>query len=110
MYYLYPYFTGRMYNQALANLHFWLWQFGIFGMIMLMYALGLAYHPRWVVDYLPLAEWAVPQLWLTVAGFTVGTGFLVFVANLLVSARRGAPAGADPWRAPVPEGAPAPAE
>lgn len=110
VYYLYPYFTGRMYHQALANLHFWLWQFGIFGMIMLMYALGLAYHPRWVVDYLPLAEWVVPQFWLTVAGFTIGLGFLVFVVNLLVSARGGAPAGADPWRAAAPEGAVAPAE
>jgi cytochrome c oxidase subunit 1 len=110
IYYLYPYFTGRMYHQGLANLHFWLWQFGIFGMIMLMYALGLAYHPRWVVDYLPLAEWALPQMWLTAAGFAVGLGFLAFVVNLVLSARRGAAAGADPWYAPVPPGVAAPAE
>ena len=110
IYYLYPYFTGRMVHQGLANVHFWLWQFGIFGMIMLMYTLGLAYHPRWVVDYLPLAEWVGPQFWLTVAGFTVGLGFVVFVANLLVSARHGAAAGADPWRAPAPSRQPVPAE
>lgn len=98
IYYLYPYFTGRRYHQGLANLHFWLWQVGIFGQVMMMYALGLAHHPRWVVDYLPLPEWSTPQLWLTVFGFVVGLGFLIFVVNLLRSARVGEPVEGDPWR------------
>lgn len=97
IYYLYPYFTGRHFHQGLANAHFWLWQVGIFAMVMLMYSLGLSYFPRWVVDYLPLPEWSVPQLWLTVAGFLVGLGFLLFVVNLLLSARRGAKVRGDPW-------------
>ncbi len=97
IYYLYPYFTGRRYSQGLANLHFWLWQVGIFGQIMAMFALGLASHPRWVVDYLPIAEWAGPQMLVTVSGFLVGLGFLLFLVNMVVSARRGAPAGDDPW-------------
>jgi cytochrome c oxidase subunit 1 len=97
IYYLYPYFTGRRYHQGLGDLHFWLWQFGIFGQIMLMFALGLASFPRWVVDYLPLPEWSTPQLWLTVAGFVVGVGFLIFLANLLWSARNGEIVEGDPW-------------
>ena len=97
IYYLYPYFTGRMYNQALGNLHFWLWQFGIFAKVMLMYALGYAYFPRWVVDYLPLDEWVTAQLWLTVAAFVIGLGFILFIANLAIGARWGAPAPSDPW-------------
>ncbi len=97
IYYLYPYFTGRMYNQRLGNLHFWLWQFGIFGKVMLMYALGYAYFPRWVVDYLPLAEWTTAQFWLTVAAFVIGLGFIVFIANVVVSLRRGVQASDDPW-------------
>jgi len=99
IYYLYPYFTGRMYHQGLAQAHFWLWQSGIFAMVLLMYALGLAYFPRWVVDYLPLDEWAVPQLWLTVAGFAVGLGFLAFAANLVLSTYNGRTVAADPWDA-----------
>jgi cytochrome c oxidase subunit 1 len=97
IYYLYPYFTGRMVNRALANAHFWLWQFGIFAKVMLMYALGYAYFPRWVVDYLPLPEWVGAQMWLTVAGAAIGLGFLIFVGNLALSARRGSIAPSDPW-------------
>ncbi len=96
-YYLYPYITGRMYNQMLGNLHFWLWQLGIFAKVMLMYGLGYAYFPRWVVDYLPLPEWTIPQLWLTVAAYVIGLGFVVFVINVAVSARHGRPAADDPW-------------
>ncbi|MEQ8356672.1 MAG: cbb3-type cytochrome c oxidase subunit I [Kiloniellaceae bacterium] len=115
IYYLYPYFTGRMYNQALANLHFWLWQIGIFGKVAMMYILGYAYFPRWVVDYLPLPEWSGPQLWLSVAAAFIGLGFLLFIANLAISARRGAIAPADPWAASQPAAVsdrphPAPAE
>lgn len=109
IYYLYPYFTGRMYSRALANTHFWLWQLGIFGKVMLMYALGYAYFPRWVVDYLPLAEWTGPQLWLTVAAYVIGLGFVAFIANLAISARYGRAAPDDPWpvSAPEPAGRPA---
>lgn len=97
IYYLYPYFTGRMLNRTMANLHFWLWQLGIFGKVMLMYALGYAYFPRWVVDYLPLAEWTTAQFWLTVAAGAIGFGFVIFAANLVISARRGILALDDPW-------------
>ena len=103
IYYLYPYFTGRMYNRRLAELHFWLWQVGIFGQVAFMYALGYAFFPRWVVDYLPLPAWSSLQLWLTVSVYLVGLGFLLFVWNFLRSYRRGEVVTADPWeiRAPA---------
>lgn len=98
IYFLYPYFTGRMYHKGLAEAHFWLWQLGIFAKVMLMYALGLANFPRWVVDYLAIPEWAGPQLWLTIAAYLIGIGFLAFVGNLVVSASRGEHIGkSDPW-------------
>lgn len=97
IYYLYPYFTGRMFNQMLGNLHFWLWQIGIFGKVAMMYVLGYAYFPRWVVDYLPLPQWSGPQLWLSVSAALIGLGFLAFIVNLAISALRGTPAPADPW-------------
>jgi cytochrome c oxidase subunit I len=103
VYYLYPYFTGRMFNRRLANWHFWLWQLAIFGKVAMMYILGYAYFPRWVVDYLPLPEWSGPQMWLSVAAAMIGLGFLLFIANLAISARHGAPAPDDPWPISEPE-------
>ncbi len=97
VYYLYPYFTGRMFSQAFGNVHFWLWQVGIFTKVMMMYWLGYAYFPRWVVDYLPLREWVMPQMILTMAAFTIGLGFIVFVVNFILSASRGRAVSGDPW-------------
>jgi len=97
IYYLYPYFTGRMYNQALGNAHFWLWQIGIFTKVTMMYYLGFNYFPRWVVDYLDLPQWSIPQLILTGGAYLIGLGFIVFVINIMLSATRGATVVGDPW-------------
>lgn len=97
VYYLYPYFTGRMFNQALGNAHFWLWQIGIFTQVTMMFVAGYAYFPRWVFDYLPLPEWNMPQYWITMGGYAVGTGFIVFIINFAWSARYGKAAPDEPW-------------
>lgn len=97
VYYLYPYFTGRMYRQGLANMHFWMWQIGIFTKVIFMYVLGYAYFPRWVVDYLDLPQWSMPQLMITAGAYLIGLGFIVFVINIIWSARRGATVTGDPW-------------
>jgi cytochrome c oxidase subunit 1 len=97
IYYLYPYFTGRMYNERLANSHFWLWQIGLFTKITMMFVAGYAYFPRWVFDYLDVPEWAMPQIMLSAGGYLIGLGFIVFIVNVALSARRGKPAADDPW-------------
>lgn len=97
IYYLYPYFCGRMFHRGLANMHFWLWQVGIFGKVMLMYALGYAYFPRWVVDYLDLPQWAPMQFGVTVFAFMIGLGFLAFLASLLRPAKDDIAEDEDPW-------------
>jgi cytochrome c oxidase subunit I len=96
-YYLYPYFTGRMYHQGMANWHFWLWQIGLFTKITAMGVAGYLYFPRWVYDYLEMPGWAEAQLFITIGGFLVGIGFLLFAINLVWSSRFGKPAADDPW-------------
>jgi len=96
-YYLYPYFTGRMYNQKMANWHFWLWQVGLFIKITAMGVAGYLFFPRWVYDYLDISGWPQAQLFITIGGFLVGIGFLFFVVNLAWSARYGKAAPDDPW-------------
>jgi len=80
--------------------------------VAFMYALGYAFFPRWVVDYLPLPLWSSLQLWLTISVYLVGLGFLVFMWNFLRSYRRGEVVTTDPWELPAPATAalgPAPA-
>ncbi len=96
-YYLYPYFTGRMYNQGMANAHFWLWQIGLFVKITAMGVAGYLYFPRWVYDYLAVPGWPEAQLFITIGGFLIGTGFLFFIFNIAWSARFGKPADDNPW-------------
>ena len=97
IYYLYPYFTGRMYSQGMGNTHFWFWQIGIFTKVTMMYLLGFNYFPRWVVDYLDLPQWSTPQLILTGAAYLIGLGFIVFVYNIMRSSTRGVAVSGDPW-------------
>ena len=96
-YYLYPYFTGKMYNQRLGNWHFWLWQIGLFLQITGMFVAGYLYFPRWVYDYLRMPGWAESQLFITIGGYMMGTGFLIFIFNVAYSARWGKDAPDDPW-------------
>ena len=105
VYFLYPYMTGRIYSQGLANTHFWFWQIGIFVKVSMMYWLGYAYFPRWVYDYLPLPEWEMPQMILTGGAYLIGLGFIVFVFNFMWSASRGSTVSGDPW--PLSDDAPA---
>jgi cytochrome c oxidase subunit 1 len=97
VYYLYPYITGRMYNQKLANSHFWLWQIGLFTKISGMFLAGYNYFPRWVYDYPPLPEWASTQFMITVGAYLIGLGFILFLYNFAVSASRGEKVQGDPW-------------
>lgn len=96
-YYLYPYFTGRMYHQGMAHTHFWLWQVGLFTKITGMGVAGYLYFPRWVYDYLDIPGWAEAQLFISIGGGLIGLGFLFFVVNLAWSSRYGKPVEDEPW-------------
>ena len=63
----------------------------------MMYWLGYAYFPRWVVDYLPLEQCAMPQMILTGGAYLIGLGFIVFVFNFMWNASRGKTVSGDPW-------------
>ncbi|MCF6320777.1 MAG: cbb3-type cytochrome c oxidase subunit I [Rhizobiaceae bacterium] len=107
-YFLYPYFTGKMYNQAMANAHFWLWQVGLFIKITAMGVAGYLYFPRWVYDYLEMPGWVEAQFFISVGGYLVGLGFIFFVVNLAWSSSYGKPAPDNPWPVEF-DGQPAPA-
>jgi cytochrome c oxidase subunit 1 len=97
IYYWFPKMTGRMYNERLGKLHFWL-TFVSFNLTFFpMHWVGLVGMPRRVADYSD--RFANLNLVVSIASFALGASVLVFFYNVIVSWARGPIAGSNPWRA-----------
>src|SRR5580658_1484106 len=98
-YYWFPKMTGRMYNEGLGKLHFWLFVIGFHLTFDFMHVPGLLGMPRRIYTYEPGRGWDTWNLIVTIGVFFQAAGILVFVGNLLWSYYRGKTAGSDPWDA-----------
>jgi len=98
-YYWYPKVVGRMLSEKLARWHFWLFLIGFHLTFDFMHIPGLLGMPRRIYTYEPGRGWEIWNLIITVGVVFQIAGVLAFVWNLLSSARRGQPAGNDPWDA-----------
>jgi len=96
-YYWFPKMTGRMYDEALGKLHFWL-TFVFFNITFApMHIIGVQGMPRRVADYAD--QFATWNLVISLASFALGLAQLIFVYNMVSSWRTGTRAGSNPWRA-----------
>jgi cytochrome c oxidase subunit I len=97
VYYWFPKMTGRMYDERLGRLHFWL-TFIFFNLTFgPMHIIGVQGMPRRVYDYADrFATW---NLAISVFAFILGLSTLVFAYNMIASWRGGPRAAANPWRA-----------
>ena len=98
-YYWFPKMTGRMLSETLGKWNFWLWFVGFNLTFFVQHILGLLGMPRRVWTYPDLPHWGSYNMISTVGAYLLAAGTLVFVYNLIVSFRRGAPAGDNPWHA-----------
>jgi cytochrome c oxidase subunit I len=98
-YYWYPKMTGRMLNEPLGKLHFWLFFLGFHATFDVMHFAGILGMPRRIYTYEPRPGWETLNLIVTIGAFIQGVAILVFVANLIYSYFRGPKAGNDPWDA-----------
>ena len=98
-YYWYPKVTGRMYSEALAKLHFWLFVIGFHLTFDSMHVPGLLGMPRRIYTYEPGRGWDTWNFLTTVGVVFQAAGVLAFVFNVVRSYVRGRPAGNDPWDA-----------
>jgi len=97
VYYWFPKMTGRMYDERLGKLHFWLTFVTLNLTFFPMHWVGLRGMPRRVADY--AAEFGAVNMFVTISSFALGASFFVFLYNMIVSWARGPAAGANPWRA-----------
>ena len=99
LYYWFPLLTGRMYNEALGKLHFWIFMIGFNMTFGPMHWLGLNGMVRrtWVyANEADLAQW---NMVVTIGAFIIALGVLVFMGNWMYSKRNGQVTEMDPWDA-----------
>jgi cytochrome c oxidase subunit 1 len=97
IYHWFPKMTGRMYDETLGRIHFWL-SFVFFNLTFgPMHLVGVDGMPRRVADY--AHEFATINAIISVSSFLFGLSFLLFVYNIVASWRHGPLAPANPWRA-----------
>lgn len=103
IYHWYPKVTGRMLNETLGKVHFWVTFLGTYLIFFPMHYIGLVGVPRRYPElgdtaFIPPSVHTLNEF-ITIAALVVGAAQLVFLFNLLWSIRHGRPAGDNPWRA-----------
>jgi cytochrome c oxidase subunit 1 len=101
-YYWFPQLSGgRLMNESLARLHFWLSFVGAYCTFMPMHFLGMAGHPRRYSQLLGSADYlqrlAPMQTFITISAIVLMSAQTVFLFNLIKSWRSGEIASEDPW-------------
>jgi cytochrome c oxidase subunit 1 len=99
IYFYFPKMTGKMLDERLGKIHFWMMYIGMNLTFFPMHLLGLSGMPRRIADYSPTAGWNDLNLVATIGGFTIGASMIPFFWNVYISLRNGAEAGDDPWEA-----------
>ncbi|MEM2759452.1 MAG: cbb3-type cytochrome c oxidase subunit I [Nitrososphaerales archaeon] len=92
MYYLFPLITGRMYNERLSSIHFWLMFIGAIMVFVTQHVLGLFGMPRRIYDYVSDPDLIIMNQIATTGAYLQGIGMAVFLYNMINSAVRGKPA------------------
>jgi cytochrome c oxidase subunit I len=94
-YYWFPKMSGRMYSEALGQLHFWIFFIGVNVMFFPQHFLGQQGMPRRYPDYAEAyAHWHL----ISSYGYVImGVGMLFFFANILYSLFAGKKAADNPW-------------
>jgi cytochrome c oxidase subunit 1 len=103
IYHWYPKITGRMFNDALGKLHFWVTFLGAYAIFFPMHYLGLLgmprrYHDIGQTSFIPDSAHSL-NAFISIVALIVGAAQLIFLFNMFWSLRRGAIADGNPWRA-----------
>ncbi|TCL65205.1 cbb3-type cytochrome c oxidase subunit I [Rhizobium sp. BK251] len=103
IYHWYPKVTGRLLNETMGKIHFWVTFLGAYLIFFPMHYVGLIGVPR---RYFELGDTAfVPPSahtlneFITVMALIVGAAQVLFLFNLAWSLTKGKLAGGNPWRA-----------
>ena len=96
-YYWFPKMTGRMLDERIGKLHFWLTLIGFNVTFMPMHILGVLGMPRRIYTYPEDQGWGTLNFIVTMGSLVLAISILVFLFNVIKSLRNGERAGDNPW-------------
>jgi cytochrome c oxidase subunit I+III len=99
IYYWLPKMTGRLLDERLGRVSFWMMFVGFNLAFFPMHVLGLLGMPRRIYTYERNLGWDGLNLLATIGGFMFAIGTLLTLVNFFRSRRNGAEAGPNPWGA-----------
>jgi cytochrome c oxidase subunit 1 len=95
----FPKMTGRMMNEFLGKVTFWVLFIGFNVTFFPMHILGLHGMPRRIYTYPPEMGWGPLNQLATTGAFIIALGGILFIANVFWSRKHGPVAGHNPWDA-----------
>jgi len=99
LYYWWPKMFGRVLDERLGKAHFWLTFIGFNATFFPQHMLGLLGMPRRIYTYDHHGLWEAYNLISSIGSGILALGVLVFLANVVKTARVGRRVGNDPWLA-----------
>ncbi|MER3419436.1 MAG: cytochrome c oxidase subunit I [Chloroflexota bacterium] len=99
IYYWWPKITGKLLDEGLGRLHFWLMLIGFNLTFGPMHIVGLEGMLRRTFTYPEGTGWDFWNLLETIGAFVIATAILVFIFNVIKTARSRERAPLDPWDA-----------
>lgn len=100
VYYWYPKMFGRLLDERLGKIHFWITFLAYYAVFFPMHYLGVSGMMRRIYDpnvYEYLQPLQPVNLFITLAAFVLFLGQILFMYNYFVSMKRGVEANENPW-------------
>jgi cytochrome c oxidase subunit 1 len=97
MYFWWPKMFGYMLNERLGKIQFWTLFVGFHITYFPMHIMGLVGMPRRIFDYPERNGLPEMNFLSTIGAFIMGVSVIVWLYNMISSARNHEPAGNDPW-------------
>lgn len=103
LYYWFPKMTGRRLNEKMGKLQFWLMAPTFIILSLFMMRVGLLGMRRRIADYDPALGFQNLHVLMTITGFLIALGVLVFFFNVYWSLKKGEVATGNIWNSRSPE-------
>jgi cytochrome c oxidase subunit 1 len=99
LFYWFPKMTGKLLDERLGKIQFWLMMIGLNLTFFPMHLLGLFGMPRRIYTYPSGLGWSTLNLLASIGALIIGAAIVVFLFNFFITLKNGKPAGSDPWDA-----------